>query len=71
MERRKSHDEESDLCFSPNVIRMGWARHATSVLCTHMMRSAYKMTARKPEGKRPLGDLGISKNILLKWVLNN
>jgi hypothetical protein len=29
MELRKLYDEEFDLYFSPNVIRMGWARHAS------------------------------------------
>jgi hypothetical protein len=35
------------------------------------MIRAYRIPARKPEGKRPLDDLGINENIIFKWVFNN
>jgi hypothetical protein len=30
------------------------------------MRNAYRITVRKPEGKRPLEDLGPDRRIILK-----
>jgi hypothetical protein len=32
------------------------------------MINAYKILVRKPEGKRPLGRLGINGGITFKWV---
>jgi hypothetical protein len=34
------------------------------------MRNSY-ILVRKPEGKRPLGDLGVNMRIILKWILKN
>jgi hypothetical protein len=31
------------------------------------MRNVYKILVQKPEGKRPLGDLGVDGRIL-KWI---
>jgi hypothetical protein len=33
------------------------------------MRNAYKILVGKPEGKRPLRNLGIDRRIMLKWIL--
>jgi hypothetical protein len=33
------------------------------------MRSAYKILARKPEGKDHLEDLGIDGKFILEWIL--
>jgi hypothetical protein len=56
---RRLHNEElRNLYASPNVIRvikrkrMRWAGHAARM---GGMRNAYKIFARKPEGRRPLG----------------
>jgi hypothetical protein len=32
-------------------------------------RKAYKMLVGKPEGKRPLEDLGVGGKIILEWIL--
>jgi len=58
-EWRKLHNEEpNDLYSSPNIVwviksrRMRWAGHVA-----HMgeKRGVYRVSVRKPEGKRPLG----------------
>jgi hypothetical protein len=33
------------------------------------MRNEYKNSARNPEGKQNLGDIGADGRIILKWVL--
>jgi hypothetical protein len=33
------------------------------------MKNEYKMLVRKPEGKRPLKDLGVYGKIILEWIL--
>jgi hypothetical protein len=33
------------------------------------MRNAYEVLGGKPEGKRPLRDLGVDRRILLEWIL--
>jgi hypothetical protein len=55
------HNEEpQNLRTSPNIIhmmkfiRVGWAGH---VACMVVMRNAYKILVRRPEGKRQLGRL--------------
>jgi len=40
------------------------------VACMEHMRSAYKILVGKPEGKRPLEDLGIDRRIILEWALD-
>jgi len=60
--RRSRNDELNDLYSSPNIVRviksrrMRWAVHVA-----HMgeERGVYRVLVGKPEGKRPLGDLGI------------
>jgi hypothetical protein len=34
------------------------------------MRNAYRNLVGKPEGKRPLRDLGVDGGIILKWILS-
>jgi len=31
-------------------------------------RGVYRVLVGKPEGKRPLGDLGVYGRIILKWI---
>jgi hypothetical protein len=31
----------------------------------------YRVVVGKPEGKRPLGDLGVDGRIILRWILRN
>jgi hypothetical protein len=33
------------------------------------MRNAFKVLVGRHEGNRPMGDLGIDRRILLKWIL--
>jgi len=33
------------------------------------MRNAHKMLVGKPEGKRPLRNLGVDGKIILEWIL--
>jgi hypothetical protein len=32
-------------------------------------RNAYRVFVRQPEGKRPLGDIGVYGRIILEWIL--
>ena len=73
---RKLHNEElNELYSSPNSVRvikserMRWAGHVERM---GEMRGAYRVLEREGEGKRPLGDPGICKRIILiynfrKW----
>jgi hypothetical protein len=61
-EWRKLHNEElHDLYFSPNIIRMiksrrmRWAGHVARM---GEKRNAYRILPGKPEGRRPLGNVG-------------
>jgi len=71
-ERRRLHYEElNDLYFSPNIARviksrkMGWAGHVARM--SEEMR-VYRVLVGKPEGKRPLGRLGVDGWIILGWI---
>ena len=62
-EWRKLHNEElNDLYSSPSIVRvikwrrMRWAGH---VACMGEERGVYRVLVGKPEGRRPLGSLGI------------
>jgi len=67
--RRLRNVELHNLYASPNIIRviksrrMSWAGHVARI---GEMRNAYKMLVGKPEGKRPLGNVGVDKRIILK-----
>jgi hypothetical protein len=54
---RKLHNEELNLCSSPNiiwVIQSRKRRWAGLVACVEHKRDAYRVLVGKPEGKRPL-----------------
>ena len=63
------HNEElNDLYSSPNIVRviksrrMRWAGHVAR------MGEERGVLVGKPEGKRPLGDLGVVGWIILGWI---
>jgi hypothetical protein len=71
-EWRRLHNEELYALYSsPNIIlviksiRLRGVGHVA-----HMGDSAraYKVLARKPEGRRPLGRSGVNGRIILKWI---
>jgi hypothetical protein len=71
-EWRRLHNEElNDLYSSPNIVRViksrriRWTGHVA-----HMgeEREPYKVLVGKPEGKRPLGVLGVDGWIVLGWI---
>jgi hypothetical protein len=41
---------------------------AVHVACMGERTSAYRLLVGRPEGKRPLGDLGVDGSIALKWI---
>jgi hypothetical protein len=45
---------------------MRWMKH---ILHMGEMRNEYIMLVGRPEGKEPLGDVGIGKRMILEWVL--
>lgn len=61
------------LCCSPNTIGviksgiMRWAGHVAHL--EEEKINAYRVLEGKPKGKRPLEDLGIDGNVILKWIL--
>jgi len=66
---RRLHNEElNDLYCSPNIVRvikskrMRWVGHVPRM---GEERGVYRVLVGKPEGKRPLGDLGIDGWIIL------
>jgi hypothetical protein len=69
---RQLHKEEFyDMYSSPNGIqviklrRMKWAGH---VVHTADRTDAYMVLGGKSEEMRPLGNLGIDRSIILKWI---
>jgi hypothetical protein len=69
---RRLHNEELNaLYYSPNIVRviksrrMRWAGHVASM---GKEREVYRVLVGKPEGKRPLGDLGVDGWIILGWI---
>ena len=71
-EWRRLHNEElSDLYSSPNIVRviksrrMRWAEHVARM---GEERGVYWVLVVKPEGKRPLGDLGVDGCIILRRI---
>jgi len=68
-ELRRLHNEElNDMYSSPNIVRviksrrMRWAGH---VACISEERGVNRVLLGKPDGKRPLGDLGVDGWIIL------
>ena len=66
------HNEElNDLYSSPNIVRviksrrMKWAGHVARM---GEERGAYRVLVGKPEGKRPLGNLGVDGWIILELI---
>jgi hypothetical protein len=47
-------------------MRLSWTEH---VIHTKEMRKTHKIMVGKPEGKRPLRDLGIDVIIIEEWLL--
>ena len=71
-EWRRFHNKElNDLYCSPSVVRviksrrMRWARHVARM---DEERVVYRVLVGKPEGRRPLGDLGVDGWIILGWI---
>jgi len=71
-EWRRLHNEElNDVYSTPHIVqviksrRMRWAGH---VACMGEERGVYRVLVGKPEGRRPLGDLGIDGGIILGWI---
>jgi hypothetical protein len=66
------NDELHRLYSSPNIIRviksrrMRWAEHLARM---GEGRGVYRVLVGRPEGKRPLEDLGIGGRIKLRWTL--
>jgi hypothetical protein len=66
------NDELHNLYFSPNIIRMmksrrmRWAGHVARM---GEGRGVYRVLVGRPEGKGPLGNLGVSGRITLRWTL--
>ena len=69
---RRLHNEElNDLYCSPNIVRvikwrrMRWAGHVARM---GEERGVCRVLVGKPEGKRPLGRLGVGGWIRLGWI---
>jgi hypothetical protein len=68
------NDEVHDLYSSPNIVRViksrrtRWAGHVAR-MGGGEGRSVYRVLVGRPEGKRPLEDLGVGGRITLKWTL--
>jgi hypothetical protein len=69
---RRLHNEDlNDLYCSPNIVRvikwrrMRWAGHLARM---GEERWVYRVLVGKPEGKRPMGDLGVDGWIILGWL---
>ena len=69
--RRLHNVELNGLYSSPNIVRviksrrMRWAGH---VACMGEERGVYRVLVGKPEGRRPLGDLGVDGRIILERI---
>jgi hypothetical protein len=57
---------------TPNVVRVIKSKRMRWVLHVALMgegRGVYRILVRRPEGKRPLGRLGVFRRITLRWAL--
>jgi hypothetical protein len=70
---KKLHiDKLHNLYSSPNIVRVIKSRRLKWVGHVARMgegRGVYRVLVGKPEGKRPLRDLGLGGRITLKWTL--
>jgi hypothetical protein len=72
-ETGEDHNEElHNLYILLNIVRVIKSRRMTSV--GHVawmgeMRNAYNILVGKPDGKRPLGRLGVAGKTILEWIL--
>jgi hypothetical protein len=70
--RKLHNDEIHSLYSSPNIVRviksrkMRWAGHVARM---GEGRGVYRVLVGMPEGKRPLGRLGVGVRITLSWIL--
>jgi hypothetical protein len=71
-ECRKLHNEElHDLYSSPNIV---WVIKSRRMICagnvprTGEGRGVYRVLVGKPEGKRPWGDSGVDRSIILRLM---
>ena len=69
--RRLHNDELNDSYSSPNIVRviksrkMRWTGHVARM---GEESGVYRVLLGKPEGRRPLGDLGVDGWIILGWI---
>jgi hypothetical protein len=70
---RKLHNEElHGLYYSTSIVRMikgrrmRWAGHVARM---GDVRGAYNILVERPEGRRPLEDLGVDGMTTLRWIL--
>ena len=65
------YEELNDLYSSHNIVRviksrrMRWAGHVARM---SKERGVYRVLVGRPEGKRPLGGLGVGGWIILGWI---
>jgi hypothetical protein len=66
---RRLHNEElHNFSASQNIIRMIKSRRISGALIRDM-KNSYETSIGKPEGKRPLGSLGVDGRLILEWIL--
>jgi hypothetical protein len=70
--RKLHNDELHSLYSSPNIVRVIKSRRITCAEHVARMgegRGFYRVLVGRPEGKRPLEDLGVGGRITLSWTL--
>ena len=65
--RRLRNEELNDLYSSPNI-NAGRMRWVGRVARMGEERGVYRVLLGKPEGRRPLGRLGVDVSIILGWI---
>jgi hypothetical protein len=66
---KKLHNEGLHNAHCSSNIGMITMRCTRHVARMQEMRNAYKMLVGKPEGRKPLEDLGVDGKIILNWIL--